>query len=117
MYKSIRFFSFVCLLALGSNLVGNFVWTCLDRKVSINMSSEEDETERDSDSGKKNNSSKRGLNMMEEELHLAENTLFSPLKTDFTLIEKTSFSIISDKTNGSEKVPLEIPPEIVNELS
>lgn len=81
------------------------------------MSSEEDETERDSDSGKKNNSSKRGLNMMEEELHLAEYTPLASIKIDFTLIEKASFSIISDKTNGSEKVPLEIPPEIVNELS
>ncbi len=81
------------------------------------MSSEEDETERDSDTNKKNNSSKRGLNMMEEELHLAEGTSLAPMKMDFTLIEKTPFSIISDKTIGSEKVPLENPPEIVNELS
>lgn len=81
------------------------------------MSSEEDETERDSDTNKKNNNSKRGLNMMEEELHLAENTSLAQIKVGFTLIEKTHFSMLSDKTNGSEKVPLEIPPEIVNELS
>lgn len=116
-YKSLRFFSLVCLLALGSNLAGNFVWACMDKKVSVNLSSEEDDNDPGSDNGKKNNSSKRGINLLEEELHLAENTTLSPIKVSPIVIEKASFSLISGKTKSSEKAPLENPPEALTKLS
>lgn len=117
MYKSLRFFSLVCLLALGSNLAGNFVWSCMDKKISVNLSSEEDDTEPGSDGGKKNNNSKRGINLLEEELHLAENTALSPIQTNPALIKKASFSLISGKTKRAEKMPLENPPERGTKLS
>lgn len=118
-YKRLRLFSIICFLSLSSNLVGNFVWTYLEDEQTISLSSEEDDNEeRDSDTDENNNgSSKRGINLLEEELHLAEHTSVSGLDMDFSLMEKTSFSILNDKINGSEKAPLDNPPEIGNEFS
>jgi len=118
-YKRLRLFSLICFLSLSSNLVGNFVWTYLEDEQSISLSSEEDDSEeRDSDTDENNNnSSKKGINLLEEELHLAEHASVSGFEIDFNLMEKTSFSILTDKINGSEKAPLDNPPEIGNEFS
>ena len=118
-YKRLRLFSLICFLSLSSNLVGNFVWTYLEDKQSISLSSEEDDNEeRDSDTDENNKgNSKRGINLLEEELHLAEHTSVLGFDVDFNLMEKTSFSILTDKIKGSEKVPLDNPPEIGNEFS
>lgn len=89
----------------------------MDKKISVNLSSEEDDTEPGSDGGKKNNNSKRGINLLEEELHLAENTALSPIQTNPALIKKASFSLISGKTKRAEKMPLENPPERGTKLS
>lgn len=85
----------------------------------MSISSEEDETEeRDSDTDENNNgNNKRGVNLLEEELHLAEYTALSNFDKDYKLIIKERFSIITDKTNGSEKAPLDNPPEIRFEFS
>lgn len=118
-FKRLRLISLICFFSLTSNLVGNFVWTYLEDKQSISLSSEEDDSEeRDSDTDENNNGgSKRGMNLLEEELHLAEHTSLSNFETDFKSMEKSPFSIITDKTNGSEKVPLDNPPEIGTEFS
>ncbi len=118
-YKRLRLFSLICFLSLSSNLVGNFVWTYLEDKQSISLSSEEDDNEeRDSDTDENNKgNSKRGINLLEEELHLAEHTSVLGFDVDFNLMEKTSFSILTDKIKGSEKVPLDNPPELGNEFS
>ncbi|WP_294672388.1 hypothetical protein [uncultured Fluviicola sp.] len=114
-YKRLRLFSLICFLSLSSNLVGNLIWTFMEEKQAVSLASEEDDDseERDSDTDENNNgSSKRGINLLEEELHLAENTSLSSFEIDFNLLQKSSFSILRDKTNGSEKVPLDNPPEI-----
>jgi len=113
-FKRLRTISLICFLSLASNLVGNLVWTYLEHKQSISLSSEDDDTEeRDSDTDENNSgSSKRGINLLEEELHLAEGTAFSSFEMDFSLLKKNSFSIFTDKTMGSEKAPLDNPPEI-----
>lgn len=118
-FKRLRLISLICFFSLTSNLVGNFVWTYLEDKQSISLSSEEDDNEeRDSDTDENNNGgSKRGINLLEEELHLAEHTQLSNFETDFKSMEKSPFSILTDKTNGSEKVPLDNPPEIGTEFS
>ena len=117
-YRRLRLFSLICFLSLSSNLVGNFVWTYLEDKQSISLSSEEDDNEeRDSDTDENNNSSKKGINLLEEELHLAEHASVLGFDVDFSLMEKTSFSILTDKINGSEKAPLDNPPEIGNKFS
>jgi hypothetical protein len=118
-FRRLRTISLICFLSLASNLVGNLVWTYLEHKQSISLSSEEDENEeRDSDTDENNNgSSKRGINLLEEELHLAEYTAVSAFDMDFILMEKSSFSLISDKTKGSEKAPLDNPPETGYEFS
>lgn len=113
--KRLRLFSLICILSLSSNLVGNFIWTFMEEKQSVSLASEEDDDneERDSDTDENNNgSSKRGINLLEEELHLAEHTYLSSFEIDFSLLEKGSFSILKDKTIGSEKAPLDNPPEI-----
>ena len=99
--------------------MGNFVWTYLEDKQSISLSSEEDDNEeRDSDTDENNNgSSKKGINLLEEELHLAENTSVSGFDMDFSLMKKASFYIFTEKINGSGKAPLDNPPEIGNEFS
>lgn len=88
----------------------------MEEKQSVSLASEEDDDseERDSDTDENNKgSSKRGINLLEEELHLAEHTFLSSFEVDFNLLlQKSSFSIFRDKTNGSEKVPLDNPPEI-----
>ena len=118
-FKRLRLISLICFFSLTSNLVGNFVWTYLGDKQSISLSSEEDDSEeRDSDTDENNNAgSKRGINLLEEELHLAEHTSLSNFEIDFKLMEKCPFSIITDKINGSEKAPLDNPPEIGIEFS
>lgn len=118
MYKSLRLISIICFLSLTSNLVGNFVWTYIQENESINLSLEEDDSEeRDSDSEENNGSSKRGVNLLEEELHLADCANLSTFDIDFKLVSRNTFSIITDKTNGSKKAPLDNPPEIVIEFS
>lgn len=115
-FRRLRLISLICFLSLTSNLVGNFVWTYVDHKESINLSSEEDENneeEPDSDTDENRGSSKRGINLLEEELHLAEHTALYGLSADLTLIQKSNFSVITDKTNGSKKAPLDNPPEVV----
>lgn len=114
MFRRLRTISLICFLSLASNLVGNLVWTYLEHKQSVSLSSEEDDTEeRDSDTDENNNgNSKRGINLLEEELHLAESTKLSELDIDFSRMQKSSFSLINDKTMGSEKTPLDNPPEI-----
>jgi hypothetical protein len=99
--------------------VGNFVWTYLEDKPSVSLISEEDENEEpDSDSDENNNgSSKRGINLLEEELHLAEHTSLSSFDIAFSLLKKSRFSVITDKTNGSKKAPLDNPPEMTHEFS
>lgn len=118
-FRRLRLISLICFLSLTSNLVGNFVWTYLDNKESIALSSEEDDNEeRDSDTDENNKgNSKRGINLLEEELHLAEHTSLSGFDLDLKLLQKSSFSVITDKTNGSKKAPLDNPPEIESELS
>lgn len=118
-FKRLRLFSLICFLSLTSNLVGNFVWTYLEDKQSVSISSEEDDSEeRDSDTDEnKGGSSKRGVNLLEEELHLAEHTSLSGFDIDFNLLKKSTFSIVTDKTIGSEKAPLDNPPEIETEFS
>lgn len=114
-FKRLRLFSLICFLSLSSNLVGNLVWTFMEDKQSVSLASEEDDDseERDSDTDENNNgSSKRGINLLEEELHLAEHTSLSNFDIDFNLLKKSSFSRLTDKTNGSEKAPLDNPPEI-----
>lgn len=119
MYKSLRIISVICFLSLASNLVGNLVWTYLQHKESISLSADEDDDseERDSDTDENNRSSKRGINLLEEELHLADHTTLSTFDFDTKLVERTHFSVITDKTNGSEKAPLDNPPEIETEFS
>lgn len=118
MFKRLRLFSLICFLSLTSNLVGNFVWTYLEHKESISLASEEDDNEEpDSDTDENSRSSKRGINLLEEELHLAEHASLSSFDIDFILMEKDPFSIITDKTNGSKKAPLDNPPEIEYEFS
>lgn len=118
MFRRLRLISLICFLSLTSNLVGNFVWTYLDHKESITLASEEDENEeRDSDTDENKGNSKRGINLLEEELHLPEHTPLSGLDIDLKLLQKSSFSVITDKTNGSKKAPLDNPPEIEFELS
>jgi len=99
--------------------VGNFVWTYLEDKQSFSISSEEDDSEeRDSDTDENNSgSSKRGVNLLEEELHLAEHASLSSFDIDFNSLKKTTFSIVTDKTIGSEKAPLDNPPELRYEFS
>lgn len=100
--------------------MGNLVWTFLEEKQSVSLSSEEDDDseERDSDTDENNTgSSKRGINLLEEELHLAEHPSLSHFDIDFNLMEKSPFSVITDKTNGSEKAPLDNPPERIHEFS
>lgn len=100
--------------------MGNLVWTYLEHKESISLSSEEeddDSEERDSDTDENNRSSKRGINLLEEELHLADHTNLSDLNFDINLVKRTHFSVITDKTNGSKKAPLDNPPEIGTEFS
>lgn len=95
--------------------MGNLIWTFMEEKQSVSLASEEDDDneERDSDTDENNNeSSKRGINLLEEELHLADNTSLTGFEIDFNLLQKIPFSIIRYKTNGSEKVPLDNPPEI-----
>lgn len=119
-FKRLRLFSLICFLSLSSNLVGNLVWTFLEEKQSINLASEDDDDseERDSDTDENNNgSSKRGINLLEEELHLAEHTSLSNFDIDFNLLEKSTFSSIKDKTHDSKKAPLDNPPEIGYEFS
>ena len=118
-FRRLRLISLICFLSLTSNLVGNFVWTYLDHKELITLASEEDDNEeRDSDTDENNKgNSKRGINLLEEELHLAEYTSLSDLNIDLKLLQKSSFSVITDKTNGSKKAPLDNPPEIEFELS
>jgi hypothetical protein len=119
-YKSLRIISVICFLSLASNLVGNLVWTYLQHKESISLSSDEeddDSEERDSDTDENNRSSKRGINLLEEELHLADHTTLSPFDFDAKLVERTHFFAITDKTNGSEITPLDNPPEIETEFS
>ena len=100
-------------MALTSNIVGNFVWTYLEDRQSITLSEEDDSEERDSDTDEnKSGGSKRGINLLEEELHLAEHPYLSNLEIDFNLMTKSSFSAIIDKPIGSEKPPLDNPPEI-----
>lgn len=119
-YKSLRLISIICFLSLTSNLVGNFVWTYLEHKETISLSTQEeddDSEERDTDTDENNRSSKRGINLLEEELHLADHTTLSAFDFDTKLAGRTHFSIITDKTNGSEKAPLDNPPEIGTEFS
>ncbi|MDF3027440.1 MAG: hypothetical protein K0S23_1747 [Fluviicola sp.] len=118
-FRRLRLISLICFLSLTSNLVGNFVWTYMDNKESIALSSEEDDSEeRDSDPDENNNgSSKRAINLLEEELHLAEHTSLFGFDFDLKRIQKSNFSVITDKTNGSKKAPLDNPPEIDFELS
>jgi hypothetical protein len=117
-YKSLRIISIVCFLSLMSNLVGNLVWTYLEHKESISLSSEEDDSEeRDSDTEENNSSTKRGVNLLEEELHLAEYTHLLVADCDYKPMAKSTFSIITDKTIGSDKLPLDNPPEVIHEFS
>ncbi|WP_343637584.1 hypothetical protein [Fluviicola sp.] len=100
--------------------MGNFVWTFLEEKQSVSLASEEDEDneEPDSDTDENNTgSSKRGINLLEEELHLADHPALSSFDIDFNFMEKSTFSVITDKTNGSEKAPLDNPPERIHEFS
>nr|WP_294859097.1 hypothetical protein [uncultured Fluviicola sp.] len=100
--------------------MGNLVWTYLEHKESVSLSSDEeddDSEERDTDTDENNRSSKRGINLLEEELHLADHTTLSTFDFDTNLAERTHFSVITDKTNGSEKAPLDNPPEIGTEFS
>lgn len=100
-------------MSLTSNIVGNFVWTYLEDRQSITLSEEDDNEERDSDTDEnKSGGSKRGINLLEEELHLAEHTSVSSFEIDFYLLRKSSFSAIIDNPVGSEKAPLDNPPEI-----
>lgn len=110
-YKNLRIISLICCFALTSNLAGNFVWTYLEHKESINLSSEEDET----DENKGN--SKRAVNLLEEELHLAEQSALSSPPVCTGPIKKVNFSVFNDKIIGSDKAPLDNPPEIDNEFS
>ncbi len=112
-FKRLRLISLICFLALTSNIVGNFVWTYLEDKQSITLSEEDDSEERDSDTDENNsNSSKRGINLLEEELHLAEHTSLSNFDIDFNLLKKSTFSAIIAKPVGSDKAPLDNPPEL-----
>ena len=112
-FKRLHLISLICLMALTSNIVGNFVWTYLEDRQSITLSEEDDSEERDSDTDEnKSGGSKRGINLLEEELHLAEHPYLSNLEIDFNLMTKSSFSAIIDKPIGSEKPPLDNPPEI-----
>lgn len=111
-FKRLRLISLICFMALTSNIVGNFVWTYLEDRQSITLSEEDDSEERDSDTDENNSSSKRGINLLEEELHLAEHTALSNLDIDFNLLKKSTFSAIIAKPVGSEKAPLDNPPEI-----
>jgi hypothetical protein len=112
-FKQLRLISIICFLSLTSNIVGNFVWTYLEDKQSITLSEEDDTEERDSDKDENNSgSSKRGINLLEEELHLAEHTALSNFDIDYNLLRKSTFSAIIAKPVGSEKAPLDNPPEI-----
>lgn len=110
-YKNLRIVSLICFFALTSNLVGNFVWTYLENKQSISLSSEEDE----SDENKGN--SKRAVNLLEEELHLAEQPVLSSPYACIGLNKKATFSTSHRKTIASDQAPLDNPPEWKNEFS
>ena len=117
-FKRLRLISIICFLSLTSNIVGNFVCTRLDDKSSITLSEEDETEERDSDTDENNNgSSKRGVNFLEEELHLAENTPLSNFDIDFNLLRKSTFSAIIAKPACSGKAPLDNPPEIGTNFS
>ena len=111
MYKNLRIISLICFFALTSNLAGNLVWTYLEHKQSINLSAEED----DSDENRGN--SKRAVNLLEEELHLAEQPVLSSPDVCIALSKKANFSTSHRKTIASDKAPLDNPPEMENEFS
>jgi hypothetical protein len=113
-FKNLRLVSLICFLSLTSNLVGNLVWTYVAQEDSVELTADEEDSDPDSDPDSK--SSKRSVNLLEEELHLADglNTHFN-----FTtnLFDKTGFSNDIVKPVGQDRTPLENPPENNNVLS
>jgi hypothetical protein len=96
--------------------VGNLVWTYLDQEDTVELSSDEEDSDSDSDSDS-NKSSKRAVNLLEEELHLADgiNTSFEAFV--FYTFNKTGFSHDIAKPIGQDRTPPENPPELDNVLS
>ncbi len=104
MYKQLRILAVICVLALTSNIVGVSVVQLIQKKFTTALTVEEDnETNQ--------NSGKRVLNLMEEEMHLDEHQIaFTP--NDFHVKEnKTNFHSINQRIKEVERIPLEIPPE------
>lgn len=116
MFKYLRTYALICFLSLASNLVGNLVWTYGWQKEKIEFASDEDDSDSDSDSDS-NKSSKRSVNLLEEELHLEEALHSSNFSVCFLLFEKTGFGNHRENPIGQDRVPLENPPEMKNVLS
>ncbi len=111
-----RTYSLICFLALTSNLVGNLVWTYGWQKEKIEFASDEDDSDTDSDSDS-NKSSKRAVNLLEEELHLEEGICSSNFHFSIQLLDKTGFCNAAAKPIGQDRIPLDNPPEMTNVLS
>jgi len=114
-FKHLRIYSLICFLSLASNLVGNLVWTYSSQKEKIEFASDEDDS--DTDDSDSNKSSKRAVNLLEEELHLEEAFHGSSFNFVIHLLDKTGFSNTAEKPIGQDRIPLENPPEMSNVLS
>lgn len=81
----------------------------------MELASDEEDSDPDTDSDS-SKSSKRSVNLLEEELHLEEgiNTHFN---FGTTLFAKSGFSNDIVKPVGQDRTPLDNPPEINNVLS
>lgn len=119
-FKHLRIFSFICFFSLASNLVGNLVWTYVWQKDTVELASDEEDADSDSDSdsdSNSNKSTKRSVNLLEEELHLEEMLSTSTIASSIIFLSKTEFHSKNEKPVGQDRTPLENPPENDNMFS
>ena len=82
----------------------------------IEFAADEDETDTDSDSDS-NKSSKRSVNLLEEEMHLAEGISSDDLHLFLDLSKSKGYFSVTKFPIGKERKPLENPPEMITLFS
>jgi len=100
--------------------VGNLVWTYVWQNDSVELAVDEEDSDTDSDTdsdSNSNKSSKRGVNLLEEELHFAELLNTSNIPFSISFLRETDFHSENEKPVGQDRSPLENPPENDNMFS